>query len=203
MRARSVLLAFAVLVAGTPRAYAQSFEVVPFGGYRFGGGFYDLVTGQEVDVDGAVSLGGIVNIPFRDLQIEALFTRQEARFTLPLNVDPTGTRWKITVDHYQLGGLRELSYGRARPFLTGTLGLTRYESGDDNEIRFSLAGGGGVKLYPTQHLGLRLDGRLYLTFVDVDGDSLFCASTLGVCIGSIDAVVVWQAEFTAGLLIRF
>ena len=46
-------------------------------------------------------------------------------------------------------------------------------------------------------------GRLYLTFVDVDGDSLFCASTLGVCIGSIDAVVVWQAEFTAGLLLRF
>ena len=99
--------------------------------------------------------------------------------------------------------------GRARPyessrspFLTGTLGLTRYESGGDNEVRFSLAGGGGVKLYPTRHLGLRLDGRLYLTFVDVDGDSLFCSSTLGVCIGSIDAVVVWQAEFTAGLLLR-
>jgi hypothetical protein len=203
VRARSILLAIAVLMAGAHAAYAQAFEVVPFGGYRFGGGFNELVTGEEVDVDGAVAVGGIVNIPFRDLQIEALFTRQQARFTLPVTVDPAGTRWKITVDHYQLGGLRELSYGRARPFLTGTLGLTRYESDGDNEIRFSLAGGGGVKLYPTRHLGLRLDGRLYLTFVDVDGDSLFCSSTLGVCIGSIDAVVVWQAEFTAGLIIQF
>jgi hypothetical protein len=197
----------ASLVAGGGAARAQSLdavEVAPFGGYRFGGGFYELVTGQSVDLDGAASFGVVLDIPFRDdLQIEGFFTHQEARFTLPASVDAQRTRWRVTVDQLQVGGLRELSGGRARPFLTGTLGLTRYESGGDNEVRFSLAAGGGVKLLPTEHIGLRLDGRVFATIVDAEGDLLACAPGLGICVGSIDAWVVWQMEFTAGVVVRF
>ncbi|HEX6974621.1 MAG TPA: hypothetical protein VF147_09475 [Vicinamibacterales bacterium] len=185
------------------RASAQSrdaLEITPFGGYRFGGGFYEIASGRAVDVDGAASFGLVVDIPFSpDMQIEAMVTRQQARFALP--GDPAGTRWRVTVDHYQLGGLTEFGKGRSRPFLTGTLGLTRYESAGDNEVRFAGAAGGGVKLFPTPHLGLRLDGRLYGTLVDADVDALFCGPR--GCIGSIDAWFVWQAEFTAGLTFRF
>ena len=192
-------------IAGPARAQSlDAVEVVPFGGYRVGGGFYELVTGQSVDLDGAGSFGVVLDIPFRDdLQIEGFFTHQEARFTLPSALDATRTRWRITVDHYQAGGLRELRQGRARPFLTGTLGLTRYAAEGDNEVRFSVAAGGGVKLYPLSRLGLRLEGRVYATFVDADGDSLACAPGLGICVGSIDASVVWQAELTAGLIVLF
>jgi opacity protein-like surface antigen len=194
-----------VLLLAPAAAAAQSLdavEVTAFGGYRFGGGFYEIASGRPVDVDGAGSFGLAVNIPFHsDMQIEALVTHQEARFTLPAEDDPAGTRWRVAVDHYQVGGLSEFGAGRARPFLTGTLGLTRYAADGDNEVRFSLAAGGGVKLYPTPHLGLRLDGRLYGTIVDADVDALFCAP--GRCIGTIDAWMVWQAEFTAGLMVRF
>ena len=55
-----------------------------------------------------------------------------------------------------------------RPFLTGMLGLTRYAVGGDSEIRFTLSAGGGVKLFPTRHIGVRLDGRVYTTFVEAD-----------------------------------
>ena len=204
---RLALIAVSIGLAAAGSARAQSVdavEVVPFGGYRFGGGFYELVTGTSVDLDGAGSFGVVLDIPFRDdLQIEGFFTHQEARFTLPSTLDAQRTRWRITVDHYQVGGLRELNRGLARPFLTGTLGLTRYATQGDDEVRFSLAAGGGVKLYPLSRLGLRLDGRVYATVVDADGDSLACAPGLGVCVGSIDASVVWQVEFTAGLMFRF
>ncbi len=195
------------LLAGGGVARAQALdavEVAPFGGYRFGGGFYELVSGRSVDLDGAVSFGVVLDIPFRnDLQIEGFFTHQEARFTLPASLDARRTRWRVTVDHLQAGGLRELSEGRARPFLTGTLGLTRYASGGDNEVRFSIAAGGGVKLFPLERVGLRLDGRVFATIVDANGDSLACAPGLGICVGSIDAWVIWQAEFSAAAVVRF
>jgi hypothetical protein len=135
------------------------------------------------------------------MQIEAMVTHQEARFTLPLEGAAPGIRWRVAVDHYQVGGLREFATGSARPFLTGTLGLTRYGAAGDNEVRFSLSAGGGVKLFPVPHLGVRLDGRLFGTIVDADLDALFCAP--GRCIGTIDTWMVWQAEFTAGVVVRF
>lgn len=203
---RLVVIAAALwLAAGPARAQAlDAVEVTPFVGYRLGGGFYELVSGQSVDLDGAASFGAVLNVPFRDdLQVEVSFTHQDARFTLPAALDAQRTRWRVTVDHVQAGGLRELQPGRVRPFLTGTLGLTRYESGGDNEIRFSLSAGGGVKLLPTEHVGIRLDGRVFATIVDAEGDLLACAPGLGICVGSIDAWVIWQAEATAGVVVRF
>jgi hypothetical protein len=191
-----------VIVTAAVPAQAQTVEVAPFGGYRFGGGFYEIVTGTSVDVDGAPSYGALLNVRIEeDLFVEGLFTHQQARFTLPASLDATQTHWRVDVDHYQVGGLRELMPGRMRPFLTGAVGLTRYASQGDNEFRFTLSAGGGVKLFATERLALRLDGRGYATFVNGDTDILFCAP--GVCIGSFDVSVVWQAEFTAAVAFAF
>ena len=52
--------------------------------------------------------------------------------------------WRITVDHWQ-GGIRGCQeFGlwhtrRARPFLTGLLGFTRYAAAGNNEFRFTVA----------------------------------------------------------------
>ena len=150
--------AIALLLCVVPRsAEAQSasrVEVTAFGGYRFGGDFYEIASRRPVDADGAASFGIVLNIPFtRETQIEALVTHQEARFTVPGADAVDGQGFRVTVDQYQLGGLTEFGTGRARPFLTGLLGLTRYEASGDHELRFSASGGGGIKLFPTQHLG--------------------------------------------------
>ena len=176
-------------------------EVSAFAGYRFGGDFYEIASGRPVDNDGAPSFGIALNIPFTlDTQIEVLVTHQEARFAVPLNGAPE-TRYKVTVDHYQVGGLTEFGGVRARPFLTGLLGLTRFEASGDHEVRLSASGGGGVKLFPTPRIGVRLDGRVFATLVDADFDTLACGPSL--CFGSIDTWIVWQAEFTTALIIRF
>ena len=65
-------------------AAAQTVEIAPVGGYRFGGGFFERVTEQQVDLDGAPAVGLVVNVPLRDgLFVEALVTHQRASVTVP------------------------------------------------------------------------------------------------------------------------
>ena len=201
--ARRVALVFIVAISATAaHVSAQTVEIAPFVGYRFGGDFYELTTNRTVDTDGAPSIGLVGNVRLsNDLFFEAFFTRQEAHVTIPSNLAQPSGRVRVTVNHFQAGGLRELEFDRVRPFLTGTLGLTHYEAEGDDEVRFSLAAGGGVKLYPLRHLAVRFDGRVFATIVDVDGDALFCSP--GVCFGSFDVTAMWQAEFTAAVVISF
>ena len=183
---------------------AQTVEVTPFVGYRFGGGFFERLSGQPVDLDGAPAVGAVVNVRFLEpgLFAEALFTHQEARLTVPGGLFATPANWRMTVDHWQGGGLREVGASRrVRPFLTGLLGLTRYAAEGDNEVRFTVGAGGGVKLMPLRSLGLRLDGRLFATFADLWGRAIACSP--GVCLVALDADIVWQAEFSAGLVVAF
>lgn len=196
----AVALAAALLVAAPVDARAQRVEVTPFAGYRAGGGYF----ARPVDEDGAPSVGAVVNLLFgsrtEGVMVEGVFSRQQIRFdvrTSPL--DPPAIV-QGTVDHLQVGGIHELEDGKVRPFLSGLLGLTRFAAPGDTEVRFSAGGGAGVKLFATPHLGLRLDGRVYVTFVDI--------SAGGVCGGNgclirFSASPVWQGDFTAGLIVAF
>ena len=152
-------------------------EIAPVGGYRFGGGFFEQVTQQQVDLDGAPAVGAVVGVALHDgLFVEALVSHQEASITVPQNPFGSQRRWQIDVDHYQAGGLQEFfDRRRTRPFLTGLLGLTRYAADGDNEFRFTASAGGGVKLMPVPRLGIRLDGRVFATFVEAEGRAIACS----------------------------
>lgn len=195
------VLLLALFVAGIAPARAQNVEVAPFVGYRFGGDFFELATGRAVDADGAPATGVLVDVLLPDgWHLEGLFTHQHARF---LTSDLSGTQreWRVVVDHWQAGATQELSRTRVRPLLTGLVGLSRYGMPSDHEVRFVAGGGGGVKLLPSRHVGVRLDGRLFATFVNVGGRAVACGQ--GPCLVALDLDVVWQAEFTAGLVVRF
>jgi hypothetical protein len=191
-----------VILTGGSLIEAQTLEIMPLAGYRFGGDIFELATGGPLDADGAPAAGAVVNIQLGEgMQIEALYTHQRARVTA---ADLLGNplRWEVIVDHWQAGGLQELHGSpRVRPFLTGLLGLSRYAIEGDNELRFVVSGGGGVKLFPARHLGVRLDGRLFATFADIDGRATACS--VGRCLIALNVDVVWQAEFTAGVVLRF
>lgn len=196
-------IAAVLLVCQAAPASAQTVEVSPFGGYRFGGGFFERVTNQPVDLDGAPAVGGVLNVAMHDgLWFEGFFTHQQARIEVPGSSFAPPVQWRVTVDHYLAGGLQEFgSNPTIHPFLTGLLGLTRYAADGDNEIRFVVGVGGGVKLRPTRHLGARLDGRVFATFADVSGRAIVCSP--GLCLVALNADVVWQAEFSAGLVLGF
>jgi hypothetical protein len=198
--ARALLGVVLLLAAVTP-LHAQGVELMPFAGYRFGNDFFELLAGRAVDTDGAPAVGLVVNVPLDNgLQVEALVTQQQATFFVPAGPFQPDTRWRATVAHAQVGGLQELDSGSVRPFLTGLLGLTRYATTGDSEIRFTVGAGGGVKLFPTSKIGFRFDGRVHATFVDANATVAACAS--GRCLTAVDVDMVWQAEFTAGIVFR-
>jgi hypothetical protein len=191
-----------VLVLRSPMASAQTVEAAPVGGYRFGNDLFELVTNGSIDVDGAPVVGGAVNVDIGDgLSFEALVTRQEAHVTLPGGPSGTPIHGRVVVDQWLGGGRQEFPFGRARPFLTGLLGLTRSGIEGDNEVRFTIAAGGGVKLPLQRRLGVRLDGRVFTTFVDADTRAVACAQ--GTCLVGLNVNVAWQAELTAAMVLVF
>jgi len=202
----AVIAVLSCTFCGPTAARAQAVEITPFGGYRFGGDFFELITGQPVDLDGSVSFGAAVDIPLPrsdGFQIEGVFSHQQADLTIQPTQHGPVTIARATVDHWLGGGLQEFGGDRVRPFLTGMLGLTRYAGDGDSEIRFTLSAGGGVKLFPTRHIGVRLDGRVYTTFVEADVGLFACSSFSGTCLVGFHTDVVWQAEGTAGVVFRF
>jgi hypothetical protein len=199
---RAIGLLVGLLLAAAPSSLAaQTVEVAPFGGYRFGGDLYEVYTGTPLDIDGGPTFGGLFDVFLEPgLSVTVLFAHQQA--DIEGDGGPgVGIDWPtLSVDHLHVGGTQAFGSGKVQPLLTGTLGLTRFGSAGDSEIRFSMAAGGGVKLMPTRHFGVRLDGRVYAVIAD--------AATVGVCtpgrcLIGVDASIVWQAEFTAGLVFAF
>jgi hypothetical protein len=199
----SGVLSIACVLGSAATLQAQGIEITPFGGYRFGGDFFELIAGRPVDTDGAPALGATVDVPLGNgLQVEGLFTHQDAH--VELESVPFGPlrRAKVSVDHFQGGALQEYQDGRVRPYAIGMLGLTHYAGEGDSEIRFSVAAGGGVKLFATENIGLRLNGQVSATFVYFDARALACGAGAGVCFVGLNTDVVWQVEFSAGLIVK-
>jgi hypothetical protein len=191
---------FGALAVVRPAA-AQRVEVTPFAGYRLGSGFGWPVTGPVAEPAGAPSFGIAVDVRIGHGEaVEVLFTRQQARVDVFDPVDGFA-RVLVTVDQWQFGGTQEIGRGRIRPFFAGTLGVARFAQPGYSEVHFSVGGGGGAEFFATRHVALRLDGRVYATFVD--GGSTVGVCSPGLCVISLDVSVVWQADFTAGVTFAF
>jgi hypothetical protein len=184
----TILLSAFGLAAAAPLC-AQSLEIAPITGFRGGGAQVLTAPGVTVDRGTSPALGAIVDVPLSNdgLQFEAAFSHQKIEGQ--------------TTDHWQVGGLQEFLPGRARPFATGVLGLTRYGVGGSNEVRFTVGAGGGVKFLASSRVGVRVDGRLFATLLDAQGSAVVCGA--GPCFISLHVHVAWQGEFTAGLVVRF
>jgi hypothetical protein len=191
----------AILLTHGSTLCAQSVEVSPFVGYLFGNDLFEAFVGP-LNVDGAASLGVVVDVPlYPGFQIEALYSHQQIDAITGLGFDPRPASLRIAVDHFQAGGLQEYGDGRVRPFLTGTMGLTHFAIEADHELRFTLGAGGGVKLFPVSHVGVRLDGRVFATFIDAGRSTIACGGN-GTCLVGLNLNIAWQAVFTAAVVVK-
>jgi hypothetical protein len=202
---RGALVALAVIpICAVPLAASgQTIEVVPLAGYRFNNDLFEVAANHPIDADGAPVLGVALNVATGDGQwFETLFTRQETDVTLPrIGTGPPDPGSRVVVDQALAGGRQEFGGGAVRPFFTGLLGLTHYAADGNDEVRFTIGAGGGVRLPLQRRLGVRLDSRVLTTFVDVDARAAACGA--GVCVARVNANVVWQFEFTADVIVVF
>jgi len=181
-------------------AGAQTVEVAPFAGFRLGDEPYFTPEGES-DVATGPSFGGMVDVFFEPGRSVTLLVSHRDDLVTGVSPSDAPGRVRVSFDHYLAGATDEYGTGRGRPFLQGLLGVTYLHGGGEEEARFTIAGGGGIKWRPTRHAGVRLDGRVYAIFVGGEGTGSFC--TPGVCLFGLDLTVLWQAEFTAGVVLSY
>jgi opacity protein-like surface antigen len=198
------LAALLALLGASPLA-AQTLELTPHYGYRVGGGFDNFYTGESINLRDSESFGFSLNYDLDVLgetQLEFVWSQQETE------VDVRGLLEQqlldVDVDYFHVGALRHFGLDDdVRPFLVGTIGATHFSpKGEDisSDTRFSLAIGGGVKFMAGERVGIRLQARAFATYVDSSA-AIGCGP--GGCIFGFGGNVVWQGDFTAGVILRF
>jgi opacity protein-like surface antigen len=207
---KGLCFAAALIVLLLPvSAIAADIEVTPFAGYTMGGEFTDAVTGKPLTFDDTSSYGIMVDIKQSvdkeggEPWIELYYSRQQTK--LRANEGPFfgNPLFDVNIEYFHLGGTYGQATGKVKPFVVGTFGATRMTPTGDGlhaETKFSISLGGGVKLYLTERVGIRLEGRWFGTLFNGSG-SAFCSG--GACLINVQGDVLSQYTANAGVVLAF
>jgi len=88
-----------------------------------------------------------------------------------------------------------------RPFVMASVGATRFSDAASNSFaRFSFGIGGGVKFFPTRHLGFKMQAQWLPVLVDPEVVSFVCGTG---CAFRLQSQGISQGEFAVGPVFRF
>jgi hypothetical protein len=170
-------LAAPVQAAGPEQRHTNDWEFTPFAGFMAGGEFEDPTDNSDRDLDEDSNFGLIVNAAADYWRhYEMLYTSQST------SVDGAAP-FDMDVEYLQFGG--SVSYPdatRVIPYFGLTVGAAKFSpdaAGLDDETKLAASIAGGVRVPITDHIGVRLDLRAFVTVLDTDGD-LFCVSSEGL-----------------------
>ncbi|HVF17873.1 MAG TPA: outer membrane beta-barrel protein [Steroidobacteraceae bacterium] len=156
------------------RIHSNTFEITPFVGFMAGGSFEDPTDGAERDVEDDSNFGIFLNLvaDVPERHYELLYTQQSTvvEGDIPLDLD---------LQYLQIGGTVGYPQNRyVTPYFGMTVGGSRFTpdmSGLDDELKLSFSVGGGMKFPITDHFGIRLDVRGFITLLGSDSE-IFCVS---------------------------
>jgi hypothetical protein len=182
---------------------AQAVDIVPFAGFRFGGDVGVQQVGTQaptsVTIDSSLSYGGLIDIPFSGPRsVELYYSRQPTK----LSGSAAAPAGDVTVNVLHVGLVdtvpsadEQLSW-----LLIGTVGATELTGDSGSATRPSIGLGGGIEWMANEHIGIRGDVRMLLTFTGSGGGSVGCGGGCGITFhGSLLA----QGELSLGLVARF
>lgn len=211
LRFRFVII-LAIVLTGS--LSAQNIEITPFGGWFFAG---KLPTSQgdlnfKDDANYGFTMGTMIQ---RGLQVEFMYNRMDTRVVLK---DWRGTSkdlFDVGINYFHLGAVYNAQeFDGGVLFTNFSLGASlfspenvNFEDRDGNLItsldddwRFSIAFGGGVKKYLSDRLGIRLQLRVLMPLYWAGGSIWVGSGGAGYGLGAGTNLV--QADATAGLIIR-
>jgi len=186
---------------------AFRFEITPTAAYRFGGTFNEKDGDGEIALRDSEAMGFALNMKANpNGQYEFIYARQSTEAdTLGFFVDDPVV--DLDVEYFQIGGTYLFDGDATRPFIALGVGVSRFDPSLANaaaESYFLASLGGGVQLAANKRFGVRLEARVFTTFVD-DDSAFFCSSDAGSgsCLVQVDARTLTQWEARAGLVFRF
>ena len=197
----AALLLSSILFPGEAEA-EWGLEITPYAGYAIGGNFEDNTTGADLDVKEGGSFGLVLGLPDTpETRYELFYGFQRTKVTGggALGGD---TLFDLDIHYLHLGGTYMFPGSTVRPFLAGGLGGTHFVphgSGMNQKTYFSLSLGGGAKIPISGHVGLRFEGRGFLTILP-DATEVFCVSSGGAaCSVRVKGDVLGQVLLMAGI----
>lgn len=183
----SLTATFAVAASAQAQDNVNEVEITPFVGYMVGGEFEDpgdpTTSADDIDRDlkEDQNFGVIVNLNADgpDRQYEILYSQQDTQIEGDAPMD-------LKVEYLQIGGIVNfMDNPRVIPFFGITVGGARFTPdgpNTDSETKLAFSIGGGLKIPVTDHIGIRLDTRAFISLFDAD-TSVFCVSNPAVVSG--------------------
>jgi hypothetical protein len=179
--------AFGLWLGATPleaqlyeTATRPRFEISPIVGYQWGGSFE--ADAGDLKLDDGVAWGVVLSfLAHGNSALELTYLRQDT----DLRFDPIGTTPPpqrtagFAMNYIQIGGRQEFPRGKARPFISGSLGINVLDlkaEGFGSETRFSWSLGGGLiyMLGESGRVGLRTDVKYWSTPVPSGDYGTWC-----------------------------
>lgn len=183
------------------------FELTPYAAYRIGGQIDEPNGTGQIELNESSAQGIMLNVRVNpNGQWELLYAHQDTE-VVTQGFFVNNPLIDLDVEYYHFGGTYLFDGDNTRPFVVVTLGLSRFDpqlAGLDSESYFSMSIGGGLQLNASKRIGVRIEGRVFTTFVDSDS-RIFCSSAggAGTCLIQVDGTTVTQWEARAGLVFRF
>ena len=206
----SAMIAAASLCHTAPAAAQDisfKFEITPFTAYRIGGQFDEKGGDGQFELNESDAQGIMLNIRANPNGTwELLYARQDTEVDTQA-LFATDPILDLDVEYFQFGGTYLFDGENTLPFIALTLGVTHFDPQPPefgSESYFSASFGGGVQLNATKRIGVRIEGRVFTTFIESDSD-IFCSSVggAGTCLIQVDGTTLTQWEARAGLVFRF
>ncbi len=206
-RGRYILItmsAIMVALATAPPSEAQDFQLTPFVGWRYGGSFTELATGNDVSLHASANFGLILGIPWKKQDrsfLELIWSHQDADLSVT-GAEPR--MFGLDIDYLHLGGTVPFATPNEKldALLSGGIGATYMQAdieGSRSALFFSASLAGGLRYHISQRVALRFDLRGWYTVTSSQG-AIFCA---GGCIFAISGSGFGQIEATAGVQLSF
>ena len=197
----AALLLSTVLFPGEAGA-EWGLEITPYAGYAIGGNFEDNTTGANLDVKEGGNVGLVLGLPDTpETQYELFYGFQRTKVTGG-GTSAGETLFDLDIHYLHLGGTLLFPGDKVRPFLSGGLGATHFVphgSGLNQKTYFSLSLVAGAKIPISGHVGLRFEGRGFLTILP-DTTEIFCVSSGGAaCNVKVQGDVLGQLLLMAGI----
>jgi hypothetical protein len=190
-----------LLILAVAPASQGRIEITPFGGHQSGGEFEDYNRNSDLEIKNDSVYGAIVGFGQEESlsQLELYFSHQESELG-GTGAFSSANLFELDVDYYHIGVAVRFDRGNLQPYIVGSLGATCFDpqfSNLDSEAYFSFGLGGGVKWLPFEHVGVRLEGRVFGTFVNTEG-TVYNGPNGTVAVGHTD--VQFQYNAIAGLI---
>ena len=191
---------------------AQKLEITPFYGYQFAGkvsGYYG-----DLNIRDASMYGLMLDVNVKPgMQVEFYYSRSDTRADFVEYRGPTYKLTDMSINYFQLGFLRTVKkIDNIEMYGIGSLGATLFSpSGDPYDETpekyyfedwwfFALTVGGGSKIWLSEKIGIRLEGRLMMPITWAGGGFMVGSGGGGFYLGGGSAIL--QASLTAGIMIR-